>query len=216
MEEMIVDNGGGRQERVRVNYPANSNKGKAEGGDKPKVEKIVEGTVIQKKKGPVAKLREAFLIEDSGSVLVYIVQEVLVPAAKNTILEVFTQGLERSLYGETKRSSTRTGGGGYTAYHKARETYFDRRDISRQARATHDFRDIILQTRGDAEEVIDGLRELSDRFGTASVQDLYDLVGITGEFTDNKWGWFDADLRRAGVRPIRGGYLLVLPRPEPI
>jgi hypothetical protein len=216
METMKVDDGGGREKRVRVDYPSNSKKAQAEGEEKPKVEKVVEGTVVQRKKGLGAKFREAFMVEDSGSVLVYIVQEVLVPAAKNTILEVFSQGLERSLYGETRRQS-QTRPGGYTAYHRAREPYSaGGRELSRQARATHDFRDVILTTRGDAEEVIDSLKELADRYNCASVQDLYDLVGVTGEYTDNKWGWYAEDFRRAGVRPVRGGYLLELPRPVSI
>lgn len=216
MPDMVVDDGGGRQKRIPVDYPSNSKKAR-EAEEKPEVKKVIEGNVVQRKKGLGAKFREAFMVEDSGSVLVYIVQEVLVPAAKNTILEVFSQGLERSLYGETRRHAPSRPGGGYTAYHRARETYSPAgRELSRHARATHDFRDIILQSRGDAEEVIDGLRELADRFNVASVQDLYDLVGVTGEYTDNKWGWYAEDLRRAGVRPVRGGYLLELPRPDTI
>jgi len=214
MEEMIVDNGGGRQERVRIDYPGNSKKARTEGEDKPKVASVVEGTVVQRKKGPIARVREAFLVEDSSSVLVYLVQEVLVPAAKNTILEVFSQGLERSLYGETRRTPARSGG--YTAYHKARDTYSDRRDLSRQARATHDFREVVLQSRADAEAVIDGLRELADQYGTTSVQDFYDLTEITGDYVDNKWGWTYEEVSRARVRVIRGGYLVDLPRPRPI
>ena len=219
METMNVDDGGGREQKRRVDYPSNAKKNQAGSEEKPKIEKVVEGTVVQRKKGLGAKFREAFMVEDSGSVLVYIVQDVLVPAAKNTILEVFSQGLERSLYGETRRHAAGRpgGGGGYTAYHRAREPYSaGGRELSRQARATHDFRDVILQTRADADEVIDGLRELADRFNVASVQDLYDLVGVTGEYTDNKWGWYAEDLRRAGVRPVRGGYLLELSRPDPI
>ena len=44
--------------------------------------------------------------------------------------------------------------------------------------------------------------------------DLYDMVNITGDYTDTKWGWYD--LRGAGVERIRSGYLLDLPRPVPL
>ena len=45
----------------------------------------------------------------------------------------------------------------------------------------------------------------------ATIGDLYDLVGMTGDFTDNKWGW--DNLSRASTTRVRDGYILVLPRP---
>jgi hypothetical protein len=48
-------------------------------------------------------------------------------------------------------------------------------------------------------------------YGQASISDLYELVGITANFTDNKWGW--TDLRSSSVSRARDGYLLNLPRP---
>jgi hypothetical protein len=86
--------------------------------------------------------------------------------------------------------------------------------MSRQQRAQHDFSDIILASRADAEDVLDRLRDLINQYEMATVSDLYDLVGLTGEFTDDKWGWYD--LRSAAVQAVRGGYLLRLPRTQPL
>lgn len=86
--------------------------------------------------------------------------------------------------------------------------------MSRQARSRHDFDEVVLTSRTEAEEVIDRLFEVVSRYGTATVADLYELVGITGTHTDNKWGW--TDLRGAGVSRVRGGYLLDLPEPQPL
>jgi len=74
--------------------------------------------------------------------------------------------------------------------------------------------DIILRTRGEGEAVIASLSDLIEDYGVASVADLYDLVGITGSFTDNKYGW--TNLRTASVTRVRDGFLLNLPRPTPI
>jgi hypothetical protein len=52
------------------------------------------------------------------------------------------------------------------------------------------------------------------RYESASVADLYELVGLSSVHTDNRWGW--TDLTGAGVSRIRGGYLLDLPEPEPL
>ena len=139
--------------------------------------------------------------------------EVLVPALKNMVSDAVSQGFERILFGEARpRSSARSGRTNYSTY--SDRTMDNRRDMSRRARATHDFSDVILDNRGDAEDVLDRLRDLISQFEVATVSDLYDLVGLTGEFTDDKWGWYD--LKSASVRVIRGGYLLNLPRTQPI
>jgi hypothetical protein len=88
------------------------------------------------------------------------------------------------------------------------------RVMSRQARARHNFDEIVLDDRAEAEEVIDRLFDLVSRYESASVADLYELVGLASSHTDHKWGW--SDLHGAGVSRIRGGYLLDLPEPEPL
>lgn len=86
--------------------------------------------------------------------------------------------------------------------------------MSRAARATHNFDEIILPTRREAEEVLNFLFDLLTRYDTVSISDLYELVGETGQFTDEKWGW--NDLTGASVTRVRDGYLLNLPRPVTI
>jgi hypothetical protein len=78
----------------------------------------------------------------------------------------------------------------------------------------HDFNEIILATRVEAEEVLDRLFDILNKYQTVSVSDLYELVGITANFTDEKWGW--TELRGSQVAKVRNGYLLDLPRPEPL
>jgi hypothetical protein len=87
--------------------------------------------------------------------------------------------------------------------------------MSSRGRATHDFGEIELPTRAHAEAVIAQLDEFVDRFGHTSVADLYEMVDLEAEYTDEKWGW--TDLRGADVRRTRSGtYVLILPRTEPI
>ena len=56
--------------------------------------------------------------------------------------------------------------------------------------------------------------EIVGTYGTVSVADLYDLVGITGAYTDNKYGW--TDIRSASVVRVRDGYMIKLPRALPL
>lgn len=204
---MRVDMGSGKQARMPVNYPANSRRSKEPQPEK-EVKKVIEGVAVQRKKSWVDRTAHTIFAEDSSTVMSYIVMEVLVPAFRNLIFDTISQGAERVLYGESRRSSRSSGT--YTNYSKMADRGGHREALSRHARATHDFEDIMLSSRIEADEVLDSLRELIDRFEAATVADLYDLVGLTGSFSDNQWGW--RDLRNASVRPVRGGYLLNLPR----
>lgn len=224
IHEMNVDVGGGREEIRRVNYPANSKiakaQSKAEQTDQPEkkpVERIVNSPIERRRRGMGSKILKTFLVEDSDSILQYIVMDVLIPAAKNTISDVVTQAIQQAFWGG--KGNTAGGRPGYTSYSKVStpgrvESSVTRTPLSHQARATHNFSDVILKSRGEAEDVIDGLRTLIDQYGMASVSDLYDMLGLTGDFTDAKWGW--TDLRNAAIRPVRGGYLLDLPSTTPL
>lgn len=224
-EEMRVDEGGGREGLRKVDYPANSRKAR-EALPQPqekKVEAVVTGEVIRRKKSPFAKLTHGFLADDSGSVMEYVLQEVLLPAARTLIYDMFTQGLERTLFGDSR--PTRPAQRGYTNYStRSAHTGVGTRHIpasagnvtqlSRQQRAQHDFADIIVENRAEAEEVLDRMRDLIHEYQVCTVADFLDLIGQTGEFTDDKWGWFD--LRSASIRVVRGGYMFFLPRTQPI
>jgi hypothetical protein len=215
MHEMEIDNGN-RRERVPITYPPNSKASKA--AERPPVKPVVTSEVRERPRGIFGKVVKDFVQEDRHTLMEYIVLEVAIPAAKNLFLDMVTKGGERLLYG-ISRPSGRTGRavGFYTNYGgspQSTKPADPRPTISRQARTVHDFRDVVIQTRVEAEDVIEGLRELIDLYGSASVADLYSLLDMTGEFTDQRWGW--EDLRRASVRTIRGGFVLDLPDTVPL
>lgn len=191
-----------------------------------RAEKVIEGEVQRRKKPIGRRLSETFFSGDGRGVMSYIMLDVLLPAAKDTIADVVSQGIERMLFGEARSVSRRTGArssgaSGYVSYNRyssqppgARREDPRATQLSPRARATHDFDEIILATRAEAEEVIDRLFGLVSKYEAATVGDLYDLLGISSKFTDDRWGW--TDIRGAGVTRVRNGYLLDLPRPEPL
>jgi len=218
VQTMRVDMGGGRERILPVNYPSNarSEKNESEGTKKEPIEKVTTGAVSRRKKGLADRLGESVISEDAHGVGRYIVTEVLLPAAKNMISEAITEGINRILFGESR---TRTPGTrpGYTSYNRVRTTAPTEhrpRDLSPRGRATHDFDEIVLSSRDEAEEVLDRLRDLIEKYEVATVSDLYDLVGITGSFTDDRWGWYN--LKDASWKRVREGFLLVLPRTDPL
>jgi hypothetical protein len=113
--------------------------------------------------------------------------------------------------GESGRGAKRSNSE-YVSYRKYADR--DRRDdrySESRTRTNYGFDDVYLESRGEAEEVLTRMDELIDAYGFVTVADLYDLVGKTCNYTDNKYGW--TNLRNAEAVRVRGGdYLLRLPR----
>ncbi len=198
-------------------YKSNSHRskeGKTEAlTDRKRVEKVVHGRVRTKPKSGVSKITDVFISEDAANVKSYIVMDVLVPAVKKAISDIVRDGIDMILYGESRgrRSSSASGYVSYRDYSRSddRDRFRDSRSRSSYA---HD--DIILDSRGEAEEVLTRMDELIDTYGNVSVADLYDLVGKSSEYTDNKYGW--TNIRNAEPIRVRDGYMLKLPKALPI
>ena len=197
-------------------YKANSHRVKEEQKNKEVVKKDIQpvAKAKTKKKSEVKKFADVFIAEDITSVKDYIVNDVLIPAAKKAISDIITNGIDMILYGEARGKDRRRDTGSRVSYTKYYERDRDRDyDRGRTRRSVYDYDDIILDTRGEAEDVLNRMDDLIDAYGMVSVADLYDLVGISGNYTDNKYGW--TNLRNAEVRRTRDGYLLKLPKALP-
>lgn len=208
------------------NYPNNSlrqkqHEAETDGqADEKKITSVVSGEVTRRKKPLGKRFAETFIGGDINTVAQYVVLEVLIPAAKDTIADAFSQGIDRMLFGETRgssrsRSSRPSGTNGYVSYNKmggASRRGLEEFQRRPERRSSHDFDEIILATRAEAEEVIDRLFDLVNQYQQATVADLLELVGVSSNHVDHKWGW--TDIRGAGVTKIRGGYLLDIPKPE--
>lgn len=206
-------------------FPTNSHRAKKvtnEEESSKKIEKVVVGSVVRQKKPLGRRFLDTFFGGDAQGVVGYVFIDVLVPAAKDMIADAVTTGIERMIFGEVRSSNRRSSirsnsSSGYVSYNRfssgqAPGRREDPRDLSRKARGSHDFDEIILATRAEAQEVIGRLFDLVSQYEVATVSDLYELVGVSGNYTDEKWGW--TDIRGAGVTRVRNGYLLDLPRPE--
>lgn len=203
-------------DEMREKYPSNAHSTKGDKKEERKVERIVKGNVVRKKKTLGKKMAETFIGDDSKNVFQYIIYDVLIPAAKETLSSMVSGGIEMLLFGETRGRNTRRDKGrsyvSYGDYYKNNERRD--RDRERSTRARHNFDDITLDSRGEAEEVLSALVDMVEDYGMASVADYYEMVGVTSNFTDNKYGW--TNLSSASVSRVRGGYLINLPRVEPL
>lgn len=198
------------REKAKAIQP-NSKKSK-----RPQIKKIVKGEVKTHKPSPFKRFKENFVEEDSTTVKQYIFFDVILPGIKNIIADSLINTINMLLFGEGKAKSNvkRTGSRSVIHYDKAsyRQESRPKRTISSSARSRQDFDEVVMETRGEAEEVLSQLVDLTVDYEEATVSDFYGLVGITPNYNDEKWGW--RDLSSSSVKRTRDGYIIDLPRPE--
>lgn len=187
--------------------------------NRPKVKPVVSGNVKTRKKSLTSRISEVFVREDRVNVKEHLIFDVVIPAIKDTIVDLVTDGIHMIFYGETRRKSgnvARTGSKiSYSSYYKDNDDR-DRRRNSRPSRSeVTDMDDILFETRAEAQEVLNSLADIIDEYGSASIADFYDLCGVTEQYTDHKYGW--TDVSKATINSVRGGYFVVdLPRARQI
>lgn len=194
-------------------YKPNSNKIKEQTKEEHKLSPIVSAPVKTKQRSAWGKFTDSFVSEDSSKIKDYILMDVLLPSIKKTLSDIITNSVDMLLFGGKNTASNRNTMPGQRVSYRS---YYDKGSANQQYqyRSQYNYDEIILDNRGDADAVINEMNDIIRRYGFVRVADLYDLVGITGSYTDNNYGW--TDLRYADVIRQRDGYLLKFPRPMPI
>lgn len=205
--------------KLYENLPDKSHKHRAEtqqlqqmNGKAPekRAEKVVHGNV-KKQKNEVRKWTDMFISEDVANVKDYIIMDVIVPSIKKAIYDLVVGTLDMSLWGGRGNNGKRPTADkisyrDYTSASRRDErNYSTNRSVSR-----YQYDEIVLDTRGEAEAVLTRMDEMIDEYNEVRVADLYDLVGITGEYTDNNYGW--TNIHDAQVVRVRDGYKIKMPR----
>lgn len=201
------------------NLPPNSHKYNEEKELEKRVPQVVTSEVKTRPRSLGRKFSDIFFDQDVGDIKSYLFIEVFVPAIKNLIMDIVNQGLGMKFYGNSrgyysKPSNNQTQKTPYGTFYRGGNgpQQPQNRPKPDYNRVSNTFDDIILETKGEAIQVIDVLQEAINTYGQVTVADLYDAVGrSSSNFTDNSFGWFD--LRTARPIRVRDGYLLDLPRP---
>lgn len=158
---------------------------------------------------------------DFKTAVEYMVYEVVIPEAKDMLVDAVTSGFSRLVHGERmprRRSGPGFMQGGYgpTTNYGSLSRGQDRpsgsRMMTRQARARHDFGELILSSRQDAEETLDRMFDALSQYGEVTQADVFALTGVESSHVDTKWGWEELPGARVG-RARGGGYTLELPQP---
>lgn len=185
--------------------------------DKPAIKPVVDAkVVVVKKRGIGSKIKDLFIAADFRSVMQFVGQEVLLPAARGMIVDSVQRGVERLTYGEARSRRTGPGASRVTYNQPVQREWREPRtrppDRTRFPRAGR--RDIFLPSREEATLVLDEMFDILGTYEVVTVAQMNELMGLPSSHVDNKWGWYD--LRGSEVRPAREGFYIDLPQEEPI
>lgn len=196
---------------------------------KPKLQPIIsQGKARTKKKNGLGKIAGSIISEDAQNVKSYILLDVLVPSIKKAISDIVVNGIDMLLYGESRHNKSSNAGRvsyrNYQDYGSDRSSSSRTRD-SRDTRERGDtrvgrgsvslFDNVIVDSRGEAEDILSRLGECLEQYNVVSVADLYDLANITTfPHTYHNYGW--KSIASAKVVPVRDGYEIVMPPVESI
>lgn len=199
-------------------YKPNSNKYRSEQSNKKGEERVVEKVIVggsgTRKKSATKKLLSGFFENDKGTVTDYVVNDILVPNFKRIVYEMITSATGMSLGIDDRRSRTTTYGGTRTSYDRY---YDDRRSSNSRRGDVYDYDDVTFDQRGDANKVLNILKDEIQEYGEVSVGILYSLAGQPTRSTDFEYGWTSLTERNSGtIRNRDGSYSLDLPRAIPI
>lgn len=170
---------------------------------------VGKDSIVTTKKSFGKKVGELFLSESGRDIKEYVIKDLIIPGIMNAVIDT----LKMAFFGERdnrRYERGRTYGEPYSyssRYRYDRPDRSSRREDNRyRADDKVDYRNIVLNTREDADRIVYELRDRIHETGQATVADLFDLVGVAGNYTDNHWGWKDErDLR---VRRVSNGYLI--------
>ena len=202
--------------KLYENLPDNSHKSRNEKRQlenanqvEKRAEKVVRGKV-KTRSNPGRKFTDIFISEDAANVKNYIIMDVIVPSIKKAVYDLIVGTLDMSLYGGRGNGKRPTADKiSYRDYNNVSRRD-DRSYGSTRTTSGYSYDDVVVETRGEAESVLQRMDEIMEEYEQVRVADLYDLVGISGDYTDNKYGW--TNIRNARVVRTRDGYKIEMPR----
>lgn len=173
-----------------------------------KIRKVVKGPVKVRSKSEFEKVANNFFDGDFKEIKKSLFQDVLIPAVKKIIDDLVTNSIHLALYGN---AAPQKKSGNTTVVHYD-NSYNVHRKISSSPVKKFEYRDILLNSRSDAEAVRNEMDETLEKYGRVTVADYYDICGYIAGYGEDKYGW--TDLRGMRIVASRDGWYVELPPAE--
>lgn len=193
--------------------------------EKKKIEPVVTGPVKIRKKSLMEKIGEAFISVDFKEAVKDTNTKLIIPIVKKTFIDVVNNTLNTMLFGNNSSNAPKWFGGGSifgggigysvpTINYSGISTALNSKPAVPAVPNIPTYDEIVLASKEDADRVLDTLQAQLERFGSVTISDLYEAVGLPAVSTHYNYGW--KNLAGAGIGIVSGGYLLKLPTAIPL
>lgn len=165
------------------------------------------------------RFRETFIQGDAQSVWSSMIWDAFLPGVRDNVANAIHEGIDALLGGmsggarrtHSRYSSSRNGIS--VNRHSPDKVLTGRSErYDDDARRNQDVSVIEIDSRVEAEEVLSQMNLIIDQHDVCTLADFYQMVRITPQHTDYKFGW--EELGNARVVHSKGSYYIDLPRPS--
>jgi hypothetical protein len=184
--------------------------------NRTKVESVATGSIKNNKARQAARM---FFGSDLRTAAKDTFVNVAIPSIKKGISDFIKNGIDALIYGGVRYSGDRRYDDvSYQKYWKAAN--YSTAQQPRRAQTSDAFIEldnIDFKSKQDAIDVLDSLQDRLSRYSIVSVDEYYDLAGLSAQcpISWNQYGW--TDLSTAVIQlGIDGGWYIKLPKPRPI
>lgn len=209
-------------------FPNNSSRAQHEemsADDGRKIEKIISGEATIRKPSKLKRFRQSFIAGDASTVGEHVFWNLLIPSAQDALSYMASTFIEMMIYGERRNrfgptstpaqgvgSTSRINYGGISSSNRLVLGPQQNSPINEPVHTRFNPNEIVVPTRSEAEDIIKKMFEVLEKYNAVTVSDLYRMVGVSPDYTDQRWGWTNLD--SADVKRVSEGVLLVLPQPQ--
>lgn len=165
-----------------------------------------------------------------GELIKYGMKEEVEPRAKELFRNLITGSIDmtcntltkmvdKAVYPDGDGPKRVTKGGTVSEYHPkvnySTSVYSSdgKKKESINTRSSIDVNYIWVETEQQAKDIVSTLIELIDNYNKAKVADLYEMVKVTPNFTDYKYGWTEKERNEIGYCRDKGLFLISVPKP---
>ena len=177
-------------------------------------------TVVEEK-SMGRRIAEAFISDERGNIKDHVIFDVVIPAIKNAISDVFTDGINMLLFGERRKGSKNGSRTPYSSFWASSLEETNRRSSASESNSPRSsmsrYLDACWESMDVAEDVLDYMLNILETYKAVTVADFFGLINDPKNFpiesVHNKWGW--KSLSDVHVVKVGSGlWGLSLPRPQ--
>lgn len=165
---------------------------------------------------PKEQTKSSQVVDDLKDVGSGLMSDVIIPAFKNMLYDFITSGSSQMIFHDDRgvRRNAQSNRRDYSSIYDGKNR--TKAALSTRAKTRRNMvRDIVLNTRQDAMDIIDELSENIEHYGFTTVADYYECCSYSGSPQDNNYGWDKSSFRGVRIISSGGGYVIDFPRPIP-